>query len=335
MNQTGEGMGAERGSPVGCRAAARCSQGASGRRSAGDETWGSACRPSGRIASGCGVADLLLFRSLSAHAPMFHVQIAGLGRYLPPRVVPSAEVEALCGVPTGWAEANAGVRERRWVGGETASEMSAAASREALAAAGMLGDRPRSGPKRLGDARADAPRRRRAAAPRARAERRPGLRRPPRRAWASSRRSTPPRALLATGAYRRVLVSCADIRLGGAGRVGARERRPARRRRRGGHPHRDPRGPGVGHRGGPLRDVLGGRRHHGDSAGGGSRLHPSRVGPPRRRRPVLDGRAGGAASHPPPCRAVPRGAPAGPVAQPRRRRPGRACTRPAAPASAS
>ena len=68
---------------------------------------------------------------------MFHVQIAGLGRYLPPRVVPSAEVEALCGVPTGWAEANAGVRERRWADGETASEMAAMASREALAAAGL------------------------------------------------------------------------------------------------------------------------------------------------------------------------------------------------------
>ena len=66
---------------------------------------------------------------------MYRVQIAGLGRYLPPRVVPSAEVEAWCGLPAGWAEANAGVRERRRAEGEAASEMSAKASREAPAAA--------------------------------------------------------------------------------------------------------------------------------------------------------------------------------------------------------
>ena len=68
---------------------------------------------------------------------MLRVQIAGVGRYLPPRVVPSAEVEAWCGVPAGWAAANAGVRERRRAEGETASEMGAKASREALAAAGI------------------------------------------------------------------------------------------------------------------------------------------------------------------------------------------------------
>jgi 3-oxoacyl-[acyl-carrier-protein] synthase III len=32
------------------------------------------------------------------------LKIVGLGRYLPERVVPSAEVEALCGLPAGWIE---------------------------------------------------------------------------------------------------------------------------------------------------------------------------------------------------------------------------------------
>ncbi len=68
---------------------------------------------------------------------MHRVQIAGTGCYLPPRVVPSAEVEAWCGVPAGWAEAHAGVRERRRADGETAADMSVRASRDALAAAGL------------------------------------------------------------------------------------------------------------------------------------------------------------------------------------------------------
>ena len=68
---------------------------------------------------------------------MHRVQIAGTGSYLPPRVVPSAEVEAWCGVPAGWAEAHAGVRERRRAEGETATDMAVRASRDALRAAGL------------------------------------------------------------------------------------------------------------------------------------------------------------------------------------------------------
>ena len=68
---------------------------------------------------------------------MIRVQIAGLGRYLPPRVVPSAEMDAWCGVPTGWAERHAGVRERRRAEGETAVDMAANAAREALETAGL------------------------------------------------------------------------------------------------------------------------------------------------------------------------------------------------------
>jgi 3-oxoacyl-[acyl-carrier-protein] synthase-3 len=65
------------------------------------------------------------------------LKIAGVGRYLPERVVPSAEVEALCGLPAGWIERRSGVRERRWVSGETSSFMGAAAAREAAADAGL------------------------------------------------------------------------------------------------------------------------------------------------------------------------------------------------------
>lgn len=65
------------------------------------------------------------------------LKIVGVGRYLPERVVPSAEVEALCGLPAGWIERRSGVRERRWVSGETSSFMGAAAAREAVADAGI------------------------------------------------------------------------------------------------------------------------------------------------------------------------------------------------------
>ena len=60
------------------------------------------------------------------------LKIIGLGRYLPKRVVPSSELEVLCGVPAGWVERRNGVRERRWVTDETSSFMSAEAGREAL-----------------------------------------------------------------------------------------------------------------------------------------------------------------------------------------------------------
>ncbi len=60
------------------------------------------------------------------------LKIIGLGRYLPKRIVPSSELEALCGLPPGWVERRNGVRERRWVTDETSSFMSAEAAREAL-----------------------------------------------------------------------------------------------------------------------------------------------------------------------------------------------------------
>ncbi len=69
--------------------------------------------------------------------PSLPVKLAGLGHYLPERVVSNAEVEARCGLPAGWIEARTGVRARRWADGETASFMAAQAAREAVAAAGL------------------------------------------------------------------------------------------------------------------------------------------------------------------------------------------------------
>src|SRR5688572_7479763 len=60
------------------------------------------------------------------------LKIIGLGRYLPSRVVPNSELEAMCGLSEGWVERRNGVRERRWVTDETSSFMSAQAACEAL-----------------------------------------------------------------------------------------------------------------------------------------------------------------------------------------------------------
>ena len=60
------------------------------------------------------------------------IQIAGLGHYLPRRVVQNDEVEALCGLPAGWIETKTGVRERRWVEGESNAFMAGQSVQEAL-----------------------------------------------------------------------------------------------------------------------------------------------------------------------------------------------------------
>lgn len=65
----------------------------------------------------------------------FPLQIMGVGRYVPERIVTAAEVEGLCGLKPGWIARRAGVLERRWVSGETAAFMGAAAAREAMAQA--------------------------------------------------------------------------------------------------------------------------------------------------------------------------------------------------------
>jgi 3-oxoacyl-[acyl-carrier-protein] synthase-3 len=63
--------------------------------------------------------------------------IAGLGAYLPERIVTSAELEEGWGLAPGWIMRVAGVRERRYATHETTAGMAAAAGRRALAAAGM------------------------------------------------------------------------------------------------------------------------------------------------------------------------------------------------------
>lgn len=64
------------------------------------------------------------------------LKIAGIGRYLPKRVVPSSELEHKLGLPEGWIAKKQGVRERRWVIDETASFMGAQAASAALEDAG-------------------------------------------------------------------------------------------------------------------------------------------------------------------------------------------------------
>ncbi len=72
--------------------------------------------------------------------PSLPLQIVGVGRYLPERVVTAAEVEALCRLPAGWIARRAGVLERRWVTTETNAMMGAQAAREAVARAGLSFD---------------------------------------------------------------------------------------------------------------------------------------------------------------------------------------------------
>jgi 3-oxoacyl-[acyl-carrier-protein] synthase III len=65
------------------------------------------------------------------------VKIMGVGRYLPERVVTNEELEKQLGLEAGWIEQHQGVCERRWVNGESATSMGAAAGREAVADAGL------------------------------------------------------------------------------------------------------------------------------------------------------------------------------------------------------
>ena len=71
---------------------------------------------------------------MEVHLPL---KIIGLGRYLPPHIVQSSELEVLYNLPAGWVERRNGVRERRRVTTETSSFMAAEAAREALREAGL------------------------------------------------------------------------------------------------------------------------------------------------------------------------------------------------------
>jgi 3-oxoacyl-[acyl-carrier-protein] synthase-3 len=77
-------------------------------------------------------------RGLSSGGDKFlPIKIAGSGRYLPGRIVPSSELEARCGLPPGWCERKQGIKKRCWVEDETQSFMGAEAAKEAIADAGM------------------------------------------------------------------------------------------------------------------------------------------------------------------------------------------------------
>jgi 3-oxoacyl-[acyl-carrier-protein] synthase-3 len=67
----------------------------------------------------------------------YPVKIAGIGRYLPGRVVPNRDLEAECGLESGWCESKLGVTKRHWADSETQSLMGAHAAREALSDAGI------------------------------------------------------------------------------------------------------------------------------------------------------------------------------------------------------
>jgi 3-oxoacyl-[acyl-carrier-protein] synthase-3 len=67
----------------------------------------------------------------------YPLKIAGIGRCLPGRVVPNRDLEAECGLETGWCERNLGIAKRHWADSETQSLMGAIAAREALDDAGI------------------------------------------------------------------------------------------------------------------------------------------------------------------------------------------------------
>jgi 3-oxoacyl-[acyl-carrier-protein] synthase-3 len=68
---------------------------------------------------------------------MLPVKVAGTGWYLPEKRVTNADIEERLGIPADWIERATGVRERRYVTGETVIDMAAAASHRALEDAGV------------------------------------------------------------------------------------------------------------------------------------------------------------------------------------------------------
>ena len=68
---------------------------------------------------------------------MLGIKIAGTGWYLPERRVTNAYFEERYGIPARWIERATGVRERRYVDGETTVQMGVAAARMALESANL------------------------------------------------------------------------------------------------------------------------------------------------------------------------------------------------------
>lgn len=72
---------------------------------------------------------------IASQAIVHPVAFAGTGSYLPPKVIDAATFDALVGRPLGWSESCSGVRSRHVVEQETVIEMATAAARQALARA--------------------------------------------------------------------------------------------------------------------------------------------------------------------------------------------------------
>ncbi|GAA4386747.1 beta-ketoacyl-ACP synthase III [Hymenobacter koreensis] len=73
---------------------------------------------------------------------LFTSAIAGVGHYVPSRVVPNVELEELMETTDAWIQERTGIKERRWFeeGTDTTANMGAAASRKALEMAGLTPD---------------------------------------------------------------------------------------------------------------------------------------------------------------------------------------------------
>ena len=71
-----------------------------------------------------------------------HAEIAGVGHYVPDRVVKNADLEDLMETSDAWIQERTGIQERRWFeeGKDTTAGMGAQAARRALAAAGLQPD---------------------------------------------------------------------------------------------------------------------------------------------------------------------------------------------------
>jgi 3-oxoacyl-[acyl-carrier-protein] synthase-3 len=69
-------------------------------------------------------------------------EIAGVGHYVPDRIVPNAELEQLMDTTDAWIQERTGIKERRWFeeGKDTTANMGANAARRALEQAGLQPD---------------------------------------------------------------------------------------------------------------------------------------------------------------------------------------------------
>lgn len=75
-------------------------------------------------------------------ATLRHAYIAGVGHYVPARVVKNAELEPLMNTTDAWIQERTGIQERRWFeeGKDTTANMGANAARKALEMAGLTPD---------------------------------------------------------------------------------------------------------------------------------------------------------------------------------------------------